>query len=394
LKHRFNVYTSAQHINRESYYGTNQDPDAYGNTTDFTFVAGSQYTRSMDNFLVMPSEFTAGLEFIHNNLDDRMPAYDRHLEQEANSFGGYIQNEWKIPRFSLTLGGRLDKHSLMDNAVFSPRANTRYALTRDITLRASYAHGFRAPQIFDEDLHIAAVGGEVLLITVDPDLEPERSNTFNFSIDLNKNFDNTAFNLLIDAFYTDLKNVFVLEEDEAIHDDHNLHFLRTNAEGATVQGLNFDLNVGLTRKLTANAGFTLQRSRYKEPYEWSEHVEPVKEMLRAPNHYGYLALNYTPIKNFTISATGNFTGSMFVPHFEGFIDEDRLVKTPSFFDAGLKFSYEFQWSKQLKLQLSAGVKNMFDQYQKDLDRGALRDAGFIYGSVMPRVFHFGVRFTM
>lgn len=33
-KHRFNVFASAQHINRDSYYGGGQDLNAYGNTTD------------------------------------------------------------------------------------------------------------------------------------------------------------------------------------------------------------------------------------------------------------------------------------------------------------------------------------------------------------------------
>lgn len=38
-KHRFNVFASAQHINRDSYYGGGQDPNAYGNTTDLNWMA-------------------------------------------------------------------------------------------------------------------------------------------------------------------------------------------------------------------------------------------------------------------------------------------------------------------------------------------------------------------
>ena len=392
-KHRFNIYTSMQKINRESYYGTDQDLDAYGFTRDLTFVAGSQYTYSMDIFWFMPADFTGGIEYIDSDLDDQMPAYDRHLKQRAKSFGGYVQNEWKTERFSLSVGARLDKHNLMKNAVFSPRINTRYALNKNVTFRASYSSGYRAPQIFDEDLHVAAVGGEVLLISVDPNLKPEYSNSFNASIDWNKQFGGVATNLLVEGFYTDLKDVFVLEEIENTA-DHNLHFMRTNAEGAVVQGINFDLNVGITSKLLANAGFTLQRSRYKAPHEWSEDVDPVKQMLRAPNHYGYVALNYTPMRDFTISATGNYTGSMLVPHFAGYIDEDELKKTPSFFEAGLRLAYNFQLSQTLKMEVNAGVKNMFDQFQKDIDNGAFRDSEYIYGPRMPRTIYFGVKFAI
>jgi outer membrane receptor for ferrienterochelin and colicins len=392
-KHRLNIYTSMQGINRESYFGTEQDLNAYGHTKDFTFLAGSQYTLSMDHFWFMPADFTAGIEYFDNNLDDRMPAHNRHIKQRATSFGGYAQNEWKDERFSLVLGARLDKHNLMKNAVFSPRANTRFMLNENLTFRASYAYGYRAPQIYDEDLHIAAVGGNAVLIVINDDLKPEYANSLNFSVDLNKNFGKMAANLLIDAFYTNLENVFVLEEKG--HDENdNLILERTNASGAIVQGLNFDFNFGLTSKILANIGFTVQRSRYKEPFEWSSEVEPQKRMLRSPDQYGYITLNYTPNKKLTISATGNYTGSMLAPHFSGYIEHDREVKTPSFFDAGMRIAYEFQLSKLLKLETSIGMKNIFDQFQKDLDKGPLRDSGFIYGPTMPRMLYFGLKFFM
>ena len=393
FRHRLNVYTSAQGIHRESYYGTDQDLDAYGQTKDFTLVAGSQYTHSISEFLFMPSELTAGVEYIDNFLNDRILAYNRHLEQRSTSIGGFLQNEWKSERFSLLLGARLDKHNMVDKAVFSPRANTRYELNDMVTFRASYARGYRAPQAYDEDLHVAAVGGEAALITIHPDLKPEYSNSLNLSIDLNKNFGGVGASLLMDAFYTNLRNVFVLEE-MGTDDNNHLILERTNAEGAIVRGINFDLTVGSGAKFTSNVGFTLQRSTYKEEHEWSPDVEPGTQMFRAPNHYGYLTLSYIPAKNLTISATGNYTGTMLVPHFAGYIEQDREVWTPQFFDAGLRVAYEFQLTPLLRLRISGGVRNIFDQFQKDLDVGPLRDSGFIYGPSMPRMVHFGASVLM
>ena len=63
----------------------------------------------------------------------------------------------------------------MDKAVFSPRANIRYNPTQDINIRFSYAEGFRAPQAFDEDLHISNVGGELISIVRAKDLKGHRS---------------------------------------------------------------------------------------------------------------------------------------------------------------------------------------------------------------------------
>jgi outer membrane receptor for ferrienterochelin and colicins len=68
---------------------------------------------------------------------------------------------------------------------------------------------------------------------------------------------------------------------------------------------------------------------------------------------------------------------MYVPHFAGYIANDKLEKTPDFWDLGLKASYDFVLNKGAGLQLSAGVKNIFNSYQSDFDKGENRDAGYI-----------------
>ena len=40
---RFSLFSSMQHIDRESYYGVKRDPNAYGNTADLTYVGGGQF---------------------------------------------------------------------------------------------------------------------------------------------------------------------------------------------------------------------------------------------------------------------------------------------------------------------------------------------------------------
>ena len=47
----------------------------------------------------------------------------------------------------------------MDHWILSPRGNVRVGLTNQLNLRVGVSTGFRPPQVFDEDLHIAAVGG-------------------------------------------------------------------------------------------------------------------------------------------------------------------------------------------------------------------------------------------
>lgn len=94
-KHRFNVFASAQHINRDSYYGGGQDPNAYGNTTDLNWMAGSQYVYSFGKCIFMPADLTAGIEFNQDKLEDNMWGYHRTVDQKVNIGSAFFQNEWK-----------------------------------------------------------------------------------------------------------------------------------------------------------------------------------------------------------------------------------------------------------------------------------------------------------
>ena len=100
----------------------------------------------------------------------------------------FLQNEWKNDRWSFLVGGRLDKHNLIDHVIFSPRANVRFNPTPNVNLRASYSSGFRAPQTYDEDLHVAAVGGEGTIIQQAANLKEEKSHSVSLSADMYRRF--------------------------------------------------------------------------------------------------------------------------------------------------------------------------------------------------------------
>ena len=73
---------------------------------------------------------------------------------------------------------------MVDDVIFSPRANLRFNPTDNINLRLSYSSGFRAPQAFDEDMHIENVGGTVAMIERAKDLKEEKSQSFSASADM------------------------------------------------------------------------------------------------------------------------------------------------------------------------------------------------------------------
>lgn len=392
-RHLFDIHASAQAISRDSYYGTGKDPNAYGETKDLTFVAGAQYSYIFDKCLFMPAQFTAGFEYTYNDLNDHSIGFDRSIMQTVQTAGVFLQNEWRSEKVNFVIGGRLDKHNMMDNIIFSPRANLRYSPHENIGLRVSYSSGYRAPQAFDEDLHIDAVNNQSSIIELDPNLKPEYSHSFSASADLYHNFGQVQTNLLIEGFYTILDDVFALAktgENEAGY----IIQTRYNAAGAKVKGLNTELKIGIPDIFEVQAGYTFQRSRYDEPEVWSDNVEGERRMFRTPDHYAYFTALANITRQFKASIFGNYTGKMIVQHNAGYIDADRTELTPSFWDMGAKLSYNFRLSDTIGLEINGGVKNIFDEFQNDIDAGPFRDSVYVYGPMTPRTYFLGLKFTL
>ena len=389
--HRLNVFGSLQHINRESYYGAGMDPNAYGETKDLTWVVGSQYVYKFDNCLFMPADLTAGVEYNQDHLEDNMWGYNRVTDQLVRIGSAYLQNEWKNARWSILVGGRLDKHNLIDGVIFSPRANLRFNPTEKINLRASYSYGFRAPQAFDEDLHIDNVGGIVSMIRLADDLRVEKSQSVSLSADMYHSWGDWQGNLLLEGFFTDLSDVFALTEIGV--ENGVLIKERRNESGARVFGGNLEGKLAYRSLWQLQAGVTLQRSNYKEAHAWADDVEAVTTMFRTPDFYGYFVTSVNPLRDLMFSLSGTYTGSMLVEHHAGWIDANRTEKTPGFFDMNFKASYDFKLYNNIKLQLNAGVQNLFNAFQNDFDQGPDRDSGYIYGPASPRAFYLGVKLS-
>ena len=390
---RFNAYASFQNTARKSYYGSKQDLDAYGTTHDLTLAAGMQYVHAFRKLLFMPSELTLGTEYSYDDLSDRSIGYDIRTDQTVHIVGTYLQNEWKTRKWSLLIGGRLDKHNLVDHAIFSPRANVRFNPSESVNLRVSYAGGYRAPQAFDEDMHIAIVGGKRVRIRLADDLKEERSHSVSLSADLYHSFGRVQTNLLVEGFYTRLDDVFALRDIEDTADGGKIKE-RYNGSGATVRGLNAEGRAVFTRWFELQAGVTWQRSRYIEPEYWSEDktVPPVRRMFRTPDLYGYFTASLKPLRNFTADVTGTCTGEMLVQHMAGSgVERDVAVTTPAFCDVNLRLAYDLRVYKEITLQLYGGVQNLFNAYQKDFDKGVDRDSGYIYGPSLPRSWFIGAK---
>lgn len=375
---------------------------AYNVTHNINYIAGAQYVHNFDRLLFMPADLTVGAEYSFDRIKDRSLGYNSLLEQRVRISSAFVQNEWKNAHWGLLLGGRLDKHNLISHLIFSPRVNLRYNPTPNANFRLTYAGGFRAPQAFDEDLHTKISDGDRVKIALAKDLKEERSHSFSASADLYKSFGTVQTNLLIEGFYTRLNNMFATRKlaDDVVIDGARVEE-RYNSNGATVFGLNLEGKASLTSWAQLQAGFTWQNSRYRTAEEWdddaADEFKTTKRLLRTPDTYGYFTLNVRPMIDFNVSLSGVYTGRMFVGHPKGGSERTKdfsiIERTPSFLTLNLKLAYDFYLYNQVKLQASAGIQNLLDAYQKDLDKGPSRASDYVYGPTQPRSLFLGVKIS-
>ncbi|MEM6319253.1 MAG: TonB-dependent receptor [Bacteroidota bacterium] len=416
---KISVYASAQRTQRDSYYGglgggrTAEDStlaiSAYGLTEDLAVVTGVQYNRYFDNNSVI----AVGVENQIYDTEDEIQGYNRLIDQRVNTTGFFAQYEWKPnERFTALLGGRYDVSNVdgiytigginrtadVNVGVFSPRATLLYKINDNLRFRGGYARGFRAPQAFNEDLHISSVGGEPLFVILSDDLEKETSNAFTGSLNYTQSKGLSQVNFLVEGFYTQLQNPFTQVSLGAVLPNGSILEEVQNGAGATVAGANFEAGYSPSQKFAFQMGGTFQQSKFDEEQEIfapedtdGVNAITVDEFVRNPNFYGYFTTSYDVSPAFKVDLTGTYTGSMIVPRVVGANGSPDLLDADPFFDVNLKASYFFNISNDLQLELSGGARNIFNSYQPTFDAGPERDSDFVYGPAAPRSVFISVR---
>ncbi|MDD7438099.1 MAG: TonB-dependent receptor, partial [Bacteroidales bacterium] len=312
LLHRLQIFASGQVVKRTSYYGGIGENNVgklgfipkgefgtnFGNTTGKTFQGGLQYSYDWETAPVAPIKFLTGVEYVYDSLYDVMPirAWEKDaqgkslnppIDQRIHNLSQIAQAEWGNDYWTILLGTRIDEHSAIKNSkgairpIFSPRATLRYNPSEKINIRASYAKGFRAPQVFDEDLHVGVVGGEAQRVYNAPNLKPEESHSFSLSTDMYFNIGEVQTNFLVEGFYTKLVGAFTnVERTDAPKLGFQI-FDRINGSGAQVYGLNIEAKASW-RKLNIQGGLTLARSQWDQAQEWGNRTLLATEDAKNP----------------------------------------------------------------------------------------------------------------
>jgi outer membrane receptor for ferrienterochelin and colicins len=375
----YRLTTSVVYTERDSYYGAGQDPDAYGDTTNPLYLVDSQW-----NYYASRHILSWGAIHSSDQLRDSQPAYDRFTDDTYKNTGFYLQDIWSFaPGWEFLYGGRLDNHNRVQGSKASPRLALKWSPAPKLNLRTSMARGFRAPQVFDEDLHVTQVGGEGAVIRNTHDLRHETATNYMAGIEWTPNTLTRSALIEFNLFYTGLKDLFkVIEDDDPSTPD--FEFSRVNLGGAKVYGMELNLGYALGESLRVEGGFVRQNGLSGEP-------EPdflSRQFFRTPKTYAAASLIWSRPQWFDLFLGTRYSGSMKVPHYAGFIPESRLETTVPFTTVDASVSRSFPLgSNESRLLFTLGGKNLTNAYQPDLDQGPLRDAGYVYGPRFPRTLY-------
>ncbi len=385
-KWNLQAYTGYQKTNRHHYTGLDH-AEAWGKTNNITWQSGLQFNFTQRFGEKSKSTLVGGVEHYYDFMQDEIRGYDYYINQHITQFAGFLQEQLDLGElWSFVAGLRTTNHSNLQNLIVTPRAAVLFKANGQWQFRLSYGNGFKAPQVFETDMHIAFANGGISQIRVDKDLKSEKSHAYSAQVNWNRRRKRMLYSSEFTFFHTQLLHSFVLNEIPSDDPDKTL-LLRTNGSNAEVSGLSESVRVRWDKYLQVDVNVTYQESRFTEAQQWSLEVEPIKAFLRTPNLYGSSTISIFPEGSWSGSVSCVYTGSMLVPHFGGApeLDHDVILKTKSFWDVGIRAERAIHIHKfEQTVRIGAGVQNLFDSYQSDFDTTKYRDSNFVYGPPKPR----------
>ena len=383
----YNFFATFANTERDSYYGGGQDPNAYGNTLNPLYIIGGH----VNHKLSLAHYLTSGLELESDGLKDVNQSYNRTIDNTYNTFGAFVQDDWQAaPWLNLVLGARFDRHSEIDGFIISPRLTAMVKASENTSVRAAVSTGYRPPVVFDEDLHIAIVGGEGRIIENSPDLEEENSISVSGGLEHTRQIGDHGSGLFLstNGFYTVLNDAFGEVFSGRSEGDWPV-WTRINEGKAFVYGFEFQVGYSWRNRLTMRTGWTVQESRFDHEFDISADESEVimtDQFLRTPNIYGYITSSYSIIPGtLDMDVNLDFTGPMAV------LNESSNVFKPEtdwFTTIDTRVTWTVGGTSFLKLFVHG--MNLTNSYQKDLDTGPERDSAYVYGPQRPRSFYMGV----
>lgn len=218
--------------------------------------AGSQDTAVFNNWSVRGTYSQS----LPNRKLNYQAGYDVNLEtgsgqklaegtQHINDYALFGSLEYQaMKQFFIRPGVRFSYNSRY-GAPFTPSLNLKYDFNVNYSLRASYAHGFRAPSLKELDLYFVDVNHNV---RGNPELEAESSDNFTLSLATSNTYVSLSIRTDVTVFYNHVNNIITLALVEPV----TQLYTYINIDRYKTTGGSFSATFS-TGRITYTTGFSL-----------------------------------------------------------------------------------------------------------------------------------------
>ena len=190
---------------------------------------------------------TFGSDFMHDYL------YNTNISgsvRKQDSFDFFTQYDWRVTRNLEVVGAlRYDYFSDGRDSRLTPKLNVCYKPVRNLSLRAGYGMGFRAPTLKEKYYDFDMSG--IWIVEGNPDLKSETSHNLNLSAEYTRGH----YNFTASAYYNKVRNKLATSAPYFKSVDDKLPYLPyTNLDNYSVYGADFGVQArwsnGLAARLT------------------------------------------------------------------------------------------------------------------------------------------------
>jgi len=272
---------------------------------------------------------------------------------------GAIQDEWRILKNLQVVGGVRVDHDTKFGTHPSPKIALRYDPIQELTLRASYGMGFRAPDFKELHLEFNTPNANTVILG-NPDLDAETSNGYNAGVEVNVGVVTVGVN----GFRNDVSNLILVKPVSSGLPGPPTDFQYQNVADARTQGIESTVSAQVIPTLRLDAGYTITDA---------QDLEEDRKLEGRAMHRGNASISYLPRFGFEGTLGVTFVGER--PYYEaqpGAEDAEIMADPYAMLDA--RVAQKLPWD----FKIFGGVRNA-------LDAGDVN-----YLSITPRTFYVGL----
>lgn len=204
-------------------------------------------------------------------------------EQQIGDYAVYISTEYKIVKDFVARVGLRYAYNTAFNAPIVPSLNLKYTLMKNLTLRGSYARGFRAPTVKELYFEFKDSNHDII---GNPNLTPEKSDNFNVAANYTFKVNAVQYKLEASGFYNSIDNMITLAGPDSImrYTYLNIDFYKTKGLQLNITGQYKNLSIVLggsyigrynrlpeMENATPPAYFYSPEFRCNANYEWTKY---------------------------------------------------------------------------------------------------------------------------